>query len=205
MEIRWLGKSAFEIKTAAGTVIADPYPGLFEALGARDPNTIVTVSRLGQRAPEAPNPEKLADRPGEYEMGGLSFRGVATTAGDPSRRTVNTVFVVDAEGMTVCALGQIGVAPDAQTLQLIGQVDVLLVRTEPGGLPVDELAAAVRAIDAKVIVPSGLDASAGTPSASLNAFLKQLGVKAAEAQPRLSLTRANLPQDTKVVILSQRG
>jgi L-ascorbate metabolism protein UlaG (beta-lactamase superfamily) len=206
MEIRWLGQSAFEIKTSAGTLISDPYPGLFEAVAARDPNTVVTSCKKGRRAGEIPDADKVLDRPGEYEFGGLGVRGVGTPGGGPDRsRTVNTVFLVDAEGVTVGILGLAGAVPNEATLHMMGPVDVLLVRTDSPAMPFDQLAAAVRAIDPKLVIASGFDPASGAPAAGLAAFLKQMGVKAVEPQPRQSISKSSLPQDMKVVVLSPRG
>jgi L-ascorbate metabolism protein UlaG (beta-lactamase superfamily) len=206
MEIRWLGQSSFEIKTATGTVVTDPYPGYFDSGAPADPNTIVTLSRRADASGDWPASVKVFDRPGEYETGGLSFRGVATPAADGrAGRTVNTVFVFDAEGMTICAFGQPGVVPDEHTLQMIGPVDALLVRTDGQGLPMEQRAAAARAVEPKVVVPNGFDASSGAPAQALAKFLAQLGVKQAEAQPRLSLNKASLSEGMKTVVLSPRS
>ena len=206
MEIRWLGQSAFEIKTSTGTMITDPFPGLFEASASRDPNTVVAFCKKGQRVSGVPDEEKVVDRPGEYEFGGMSVRGVGTPAGDASSsRAVNTVFLLDAEGITVGILGLASTPPDAPTQQMMGPVDVLLVRTDSRAMTMDQIAAAVRAIDPKVIVPTGFDPASGAPGPTLVSFLKQMGVKSAEAQPRLSVTKGNLPPDLKIAVLSPRG
>ncbi len=206
MEIRWLGQSAFEVKTAAGTVVCDPYPGLFERGAALDPNTIATFSRQGGKTDWLPESVHVIDRPGEYEMGGLSVRGVATPAGDPaSSRAVNTVFLVDAEGLTVCALGLPGVTPDATALQMMGPVDVLLVRTDGAGMPADQRAGTARQIEAKVVAVNGYDSVAGSPNAALARLLKELGVKQVEPQPRFAVSKSSLPPDLKVVVLTPRS
>ena len=207
MEIRWLGQSTFELKTSTGTVICDPYPGLFESGSHLDPNTVVTMSRRGPPLADMPETVHAFDRPGEYEAGSISVRGVASPAGAPGQsRAVNTVFLIDAEGMTVCALGLPGTVPDATALQMMGPVDVLLVRTDgTTGLPMDQRAAAVRTIEPRLVVPSGYDASTGAPGPALASFLRQMGVKQAEAQPRLAVSKASLPEDMKVIVLSPRA
>ncbi len=206
MEIRWLGQSAFEAKTSAGTVVFDPHPGMFQSGPLQDPNTVMTVSRRGAPG-DVPRQVQCFDRPGEYEAGSLSIRGVATpgAVGRAGGRSVNTVFMLDAEGVTICCLGAPSVAPDASALQMIGPVDVLLVRTDGAAMPPDQLAAAARAMEPSLVVPSGFDSSKGAPGQALAAFLRQLGVKQAEPLPRLNVTKSSLPEDLKVIVLSARA
>ncbi|MEX0761568.1 MAG: MBL fold metallo-hydrolase [Dehalococcoidia bacterium] len=207
MEIRWLGQSAFEIKASAGTVICDPFRALFTDDGPlKDPNTVVTFSRRDSALRGLPEEVKSLTGPGEYEISGLSIRGVATPAGDPqSSRDINTVFIVDADGVNVGVLGVPGIQPDAQAMQLVGQVDVLLVTSENGALSADDLSSVVRSFEPKVIVPSGYDPDAGAPGPELAALLTELGAKAGDPQTRLSLTRSNLPEEVTTVILQLRS
>ncbi len=202
MEIRWLGQSAFEIKTSTGTMITDPFPGLFEAATSRDPNTVVAFCKKGACVSGVPDEEKVIDRPGEYEFGGMSVRGVGIPAGDAATsRAVNTMFLLDAEGLTVGVLGLASIPPDGPTQQVMGPVDVLLIRTDSRAMTMDQIAAAVRAIDPKVVVPTGYESSSGAPGPALASFLKQMGVKTSEVQPKLSISKGNLPQDLKVAVL----
>jgi L-ascorbate metabolism protein UlaG (beta-lactamase superfamily) len=143
--------------------------------------------------------------PGEYEIGGLSVRGVATPADDPAiSKDINTVYIVDADGLQVATLGNPGYQPSAQSVQQISKVDILVINTESQGLEPDEMSAVIRNLEPKMIVPSGYDAEAGKPSASMQRLLTELGVKEFEATSKLTVSKSGLPDERAVVVLQQR-
>ncbi len=204
MEIRWLGNSTFEIRTSTGIVVVDHQGALPKASELEDENTIFVFSQ-GDQASHPAGRHQVLTGPGEYEIGGLSVRGVATPADDPAiSRETNTVYVVDADGMQVATLGNPGFQPSAQSVQQISKVDVLLINTEAQGLELDELSTVIRNLEPKMVVPSGYDSGAGKPSPAMSRLLTELGVKEVEPTPRLSISRSGLPDERTVVVLQQR-
>jgi hypothetical protein len=83
---------------------------------------------------------------------------------------------------------------------MIGRVDVLMVSVVSDGLSPEMAAATVRQIEPTVVVPMGHDGSAGAPP--VVEFLSELGTTSGEPVPRLSVTRTNLGEEQRVVILS---
>jgi L-ascorbate metabolism protein UlaG (beta-lactamase superfamily) len=204
MEIRWLGKSTFEIKSAAGIVVVDHQGALPKASELEDENTIFVFSQ-GDHSIHPAGQHQVLTGPGEYEIGGFSVRGVATPADDPMiSRETNTVYVIDADGMQVATLGNPGSQPSAQSVQQISKVDVLIINTESQGLEPDELSTVIRNLEPKMIVPSGYDSEAGKPSPAMSRLLTELGVKEVEPTPRLSISKSGLSDERTVVVLQQR-
>ena len=204
MEIRWLGNSTFEIRSSTGIVVVDHQGALPKASELEDENTIFVFSQ-GDHVSHPAGRHQVLTGPGEYEIGGLSVRGVATPADDPAiSRETNTVYVVDADGMQVASLGNPGFQPSAQSVQQISKVDVLLINTEAQGLELDELSTVIRNLEPKMIVPSGYDSDTGKPSPAMSRLLTELGVKEVEPTPRLSISRSGLPDERTVVVLQQR-
>ena len=204
MEIRWLGNSTFEIRSSAGIVVVDHQGALPKVSDLEDQNTIFAFSR-GDDSSHPAGQHQVLTGPGEYEIGGLSVRGVATPADDPAiSRDTNTVYVVDADGMQVATLGNPGYQPSAQSVQQISKVDVLIINTEAQGLEPDELSTVIRSLEPKMVVPSGYDSNAGKPSPAMLRLLTELGVKEIEPTPRLSVNRGGLPEERTVVVLQQR-
>ena len=204
MEIRWLGNSTFEIRSSTGIVVVDHQGALPKASELEDENTIFVFSQ-GDHVSHPAGRHQVLTGPGEYEIGGLSVRGVATPADDPAiSRETNTVYVVDADGMQVASLGNPGFQPSAQSVQQISKVDVLLINTEAQGLELDELSTVIRNLEPKMVVPSGYDSDAGKPSPAMSRLLTELGVKEVEPTPRLSISRSGLPDERTVVVLQQR-
>ena len=94
MEIRWLGNSTFEVKSSAGAVVVDHQGALPKQSDLEDQNTVFVFSK-GARANHPVGKHNVLVGPGEYEIGGLSIRGVATPADDPAvSREINTVYIV---------------------------------------------------------------------------------------------------------------
>ena len=204
MDIRRLGRFGFEVRSSAGMLVIDPDKSVL-AGGLDDPNTVVAFSRKDRVVKGLPSTVKVITGPGEYEISGLSVRGVATPAADPAvSHEINTSYVADADGLTVCSTGPMGAVPDRQTMQETGSVDVLLVDAEAGELEPAEVATAIRNYEPKVVVPTGYDSEAGKPSDALARVLGELGVQAAEPQSRLTLSRSSIPEERATVILSPR-
>ena len=207
MQVLWLGRSTFELRTAVGMVVFDPYPGAIRPGYVFDSNTVVAVSnpRLDRSGLGAfPESARILDGPGEYEVSGLGVRGVATPLEDADdSQLINTVYVIEAEGLNVCHLGSLRTTLAAQALQMIGRVDVLMVSTAEDGLSPDLAAAAVRQIEPTVILPMGYEGSNHPPA--VTRFLSELGTAAGEPVGRLVVTSSNLGEEQRVVILSQQN
>ena len=74
------------------------------------------------------------------------------------------------------------------------------------GLSAADVVEIVKNVEPRIIIPM-LYAHSGNkhPLRELKPFLNELGVREPEAQPRLTVTRANLPDDTQVVVLQPTG
>ena len=61
-------------------------------------------------------------------------------------------------------------------------------------------------LEPKVVIPMhyGVAGRAETPLEPVDAFLRQQGAAGAEPQPRLTITRPGLPDETQVVLLEER-
>ena len=203
MEIRWLGNSTFEVKSSVGVVIVDHQGDIPPASKLEDENTVFVYSK-GERRSHPESDSQVLSGPGEYEIGGLAIRGVATPADDPAiSHDINTVYVVDADGLQVATLGNPGYQPSAQSVQQISKVDILIINTESQGLESDEMSSVIRNLEPKMIVPSGYDAATGKPSAAMQRLLTELGVKEFEATSKLTVNKTGLPDERVVVVLQQ--
>ena len=212
MDITWLGHSCFRIKGKQSVIITDPFPpDLGYSLG--EPTAqIVTVSHqhpshsyLGGVDGEP----RLVTGPGEYEIGGVLIIGI-TTFHDEERgkkRGKNTIYLMEVDGVSVCHLGDLGHVLTAEQVEEIGDVDVLLLPV--GGVSTinAEMAAEViRQLEPKVVIPMHYK----TPAISrelqpVEKFLKEMGIEHIDPQPKLSVTRSNLPANTQVFLLEYQN
>ena len=208
MEISWLGHSCFRLKGSHAIIITDPYsPGLGYSLG-KPTARIVTVSHEhpGHCYVEGVGGQpKVVSRPGEYEINDVLIIGIATfhDGEGGSKRGKNTVFLMEIDEVAVCHLGDLGHVLTSAQIEEIGNVDVLLLPV--GGVSTINApmaAEVVRQLEPKAVIPMHYK----TPALSwelepVEKFLKELGAKEVAPQPKLSVTKSNLPSSTQVFLL----
>ncbi|MFC1907997.1 MBL fold metallo-hydrolase [Chloroflexota bacterium] len=208
MDISWLGHSCFRIRGSHAIVITDPYsPDLGYSLG-KPTARIVTVSHQhsGHSYVEGIGGDpRLVTGPGEYDIGGVLIIGIATfhDAEEGEKRGRNTVYLMEVDEISICHLGDLGHVLTAEQVEELGNVDVLLLPV--GGMStIDAPMAAevVRQLEPKVVVPMHYKTQALSRELEpVEKFLKEIGIKEINSQPKLSFTRSNLPISTQVFLL----
>ena len=211
MEITWLGHSCFKLKGKQATVITDPFsPGIGYTLGKVSAE-IVTVSHphAGHSYVQGIGGEpRIIKGPGEYEAGGVLTVGVHTYHDNEkgAQRGKNTAFVIDVDDVMICHLGDLGHVLTAEQVAEIDGVDVLLIPV--GGVStIDAVQAAqiVRQLEPKIVIPMHYKTEAlKRELETVDRFLKEMGVKEAVPQPKLTVNKNSLPLTMQVVVLSYK-
>jgi L-ascorbate metabolism protein UlaG (beta-lactamase superfamily) len=208
MDITWLGYSCFRIKGKEVTIITDPYPpGLGYSLG-RPQADIVTVSHLHpghsytQGVSGGP---KVIKGPGEYQLKETFITGIATwhDADQGQKLGKNTVYLLELDSLTLCHLGDLGHQLSSELIEEVGDIDVLFLPvggvSTIGGSTAAEI---VRRLTPKVAIPMHYKTSALKKDLEpVDKFLKEMGIKESVSQPKLSVSRSNIPASTQVIIL----
>ena len=208
MDITWLGHSCFRLKGSQATVITDPYsPDLGYTLG-KPTARIVTVSHQhpGHCYVQGIGGQpRVVKGPGEYEISGVLISGIATFHDGErgKKRGKNTVYLMEIDEISVCHLGDLGHVLTVEQVEEIDDVDVLLLPV--GGVSTINApmaAEVVRQLEPKAVIPMHYK----TPALSwelepVDRFLKEIGAKEVNSQPKLSLTKSNLPASTQVFLL----
>jgi L-ascorbate metabolism protein UlaG (beta-lactamase superfamily) len=208
MEISWLGHSCFRIRGRHATVITDPYPpDLGYSLGKPTAH-IVTVSHQhpGHSYIQGVGgePRKITG-PGEYEVSGVLISGIATFHDRErgQKRGKNSVYLVEVDEVSVCHLGDLGHVLTAEQVEELGNVDVLLLPV--GGVSTINAPVAaevVRQLEPKAVIPMHYKTEVlSWELEPVDRFLKEIGVKEINSQPKLSFTRSSLPASTQVFVL----
>lgn len=212
MEISYLGHSSFRIRTKTGVVVTDPFSS--EMVGLKFPRVeadIVTVSHQHKdhnQASAVDGEPMVISLPGEYEIKGISFFGYASFHDESqgAERGENTIFVIEAEGLRVCHLGDLGATPAAKVMEEIIGVDVLMVPV--GGkytIDAKEAIELVNQIEPSYVLPMHYKTVAMTDLADLESFLSEMGAEKAEKLDKLTVTKDKLPEETKVVVLERKS
>jgi len=208
VDISWLGHSCFRIRGSNTIVITDPYPpGLGYSLG-KPTARIVTVSHHhpGHCYVQGISGEpKVVTGPGEYEISGVLIIGIATfhDADGGRERGKNTIYLMEVDEISICHLGDLGHVLTAEQVEELDNVDVLLLPV--GGVSTINApmaAEVVRQLEPKAVVPMHYKTQAlSWELEPVEKFLKEIGAKQVNSQPKLSFTKSSLPESTQVFLL----
>lgn len=141
----------------------------------------------------------VIEGPGEYEVKGVAVRGFGTPSTYAGKQTINTIYSVSLEGMTLCFLGALSSADlPAVAKQELDNIDVLFLPVGGNGAlehaPAYKLAVQ---LEPKVIVPMHYDVG------SLKAFLKEAGAEGTKAEEKLTIKKKDLEgKEAEVVVLA---
>ena len=143
-------------------------------------------------------------------MAGVSVVGVPTyhDAEKGARQGRNTVYLIEIDDIRVCHLGDLGHKLDDAEAEAVASPDVLLVPV--GGhaaMNGAQAAEVVRQLEPRYVVPMHY----AIPGLKLeldpiDRFLKEMGVTAAEPQPKLAVQKSSVTEyETKVVVLEPKA
>jgi L-ascorbate metabolism protein UlaG (beta-lactamase superfamily) len=212
LDVTWLGHACFRLRGRGAAVVTDPYPPTIGLKLARMDADLVTVSHDHE---DHNYTQVVRDGayevrgPGEYEVAGVSVIGLPTYHDDEkgAKRGRNTVYLIEIDDVRICHLGDLGHKLDDGEAEAVASPDVLLVPVGGRATINGELAAeVVRQLEPRYVVPmhyaiAGLKLELDT----VDRFLKEMGVAASEAQPKLSVQKSSVSEyETKVVVLEPR-
>lgn len=211
MEIVWYGHSCFRLtERGMATVVTDPYN--HQTTGYEPLKLKADIVTISHDAPGHNYESGVKGKshtltgPGEYEIGGVFITGVQTNghgkrASDEPR---NTLYVFDYNGINVAHLGDLRRVPSQTEIEALGSVQVVLIPVGGGGgLNASKAAEVVSLLEPGIVVPMHYQTAASLVKlASLNKFLKEMGLGDIEAQDSLKITQSTLPEETRVVVLN---
>ena len=115
----------------------------------------------------------------------------------------NTLFVFDYNGVTIGHLGNLQRVPSQTEIEALGTVRVALVPVGGGGgLNAAKAAEVVSLLEPGIVIPMHFHtAESKVKLASLNRFLKEMGLGKVEPQDTLKVSRSTVPDETRVVVL----
>jgi len=211
LDVTWLGHGCFRLRGRNAAVVTDPYP---PAIGLKLPRLeadLVTISHEHENHSYTSVMRDGAHEihgPGEYEVAGVSVIGIPTfhDGEKGSKEGRNTVYVIEIDDVRICHLGDLGHKLEDVDAESIGTTDVLLVPV--GGktaINASLAAEVVRQLEPRFVVPMhfaipGLKVELE----SVDRFLSEMGVTAAEPQPKLTVQASSGEYETKVVLLEPK-
>lgn len=198
MDISYLGHSAFKIKTKTATVITDPYdPKIVGFSYPKVEAEIVTISHHlhdHDYTERVTGIKKIIDGPGEYEVMEVSIIGISTL-------NKNTIYVIEAEGLRLAHLGDLGQKLSQKEIEELGGIDILMVPV--GGthtLGPKEAFDVVQQIEPILALP--MHYGPAMDLAPVDDFLKTSGM-AVEKMNKLTVKVDTLGEAEKIILLSR--
>ena len=204
MYLTWYGQASFKLQDKEVTVLLDPYSS--RQAGLRGPNFKAEIIILAdkQRNLQAKKVIKegfLIDGPGEYEIKGVYILGQKNKDG-------KLVYQIEIDNLKIGYLGEISKPLSNEVLEKLNGIDILLlpIGNKKEVISVAEAVEIIRSFEPKIVIPCcynipGLKIQAD----SLDKFLKEMGIKSFEPLDKLRLTKKELPEETKVIILKTAG
>jgi L-ascorbate metabolism protein UlaG (beta-lactamase superfamily) len=208
MEITWFGHSCFRIKGKEAVVLIDPCP---ETTGYTLGKVQADIVAISHAHPGHSYLDTLQEGyraikgPGEYEIKDTYITGTGTFHDDAQGKKSgkNTVYVIEMEGVTLCHLGDLGHSLTPEVTGELGNINVLFVPVG-GHSTIWAQAAAdlVRNLNPGYVIPMHYKTEAEKADLEFaEKFLKELGIKELATQPKLIVTRTNIPASTQVIML----
>ena len=207
-EIRWFGHNCFRIRAKEATVLIDPVGKNTGYVMAKQTADVVLISHdhPGHANLNAVKPDFQTVRgPGEYEMHDVFITGIRTyhDTETGAKRGYNTAYLIEAEGMTFCHLGDLGHMPNAEQLEVLISADVLMIPV--GGGPVistEQAAEMIGLLEPKVVLPMQYATATGdTGLATIEPFCKALGMPVPDPEDKLTLRTSELTETVRMVTL----
>ncbi len=209
MTITWFGQSCFRLEAKEGSVLIDPFS---KELGLKPPRIkdeviLVTHQHADHNNIADANPEAfIIQNPGEYENHGIAIRGIQSFHDNKegTERGLNTIYVLKAEEMNICHLGDLGHVLTDHQIEDIGDVDILMIPVG-GTYTIDAKTAVevINQIEPKIVIPmhykvSGLNSPLDGPEK----FVKELGLTP-EKFEKYKINKKSLPaEETKLVMFN---
>jgi hypothetical protein len=165
MHIEYYGDYCLKITTKPGgratedVVIYTDLPAV--ATGLKSPQSEAKLVLLSHQTPadvegRLRGTPVVLDVPGEYGVENMNILGYQTARDTEGGAThgLNTVYVVDVEEMRVGYLGALGEIPTGDTLEALGDVDVLFIPIGgAGALTAEQAKEIISKTEPKMIVP----------------------------------------------------
>jgi L-ascorbate metabolism protein UlaG (beta-lactamase superfamily) len=210
MEITWYGHACFRLKSRDAVVVTDPYD---TSLGLGLPPLKADLVTISHDTPHhnytagVKGDFMVIDNPGEYEIKGVFVTGIHIAPPKGAKTPAqNNVFVIYIEDLAICHLGDLNHVPTQKQVEDMGDIDVLLAPV--GGnsaLKANQAAEVISLIEPRIVIPMHYQLPNLTVTLDpVSSFLKEMGLTKADTVETLKLAKANLPEETQIVLLEAK-
>jgi len=209
MKIKWLGHSSFLIESERGIkIITDPFD---ETLGYKLPRIKVNIVTVSHEHFDHNYVRGVKGRPVVFkglvnrESHKMEFKGISSYHDSVygGQRGLNTIFVIKADGLNLCHLGDLGHILDSDKLNEIGTIDILFIPVG-GFYTIDSSKATqiIKDIKPKIVVPMHYKTEAIKFSIDpVEIFLSDKDNVRSLESSEFEITKDTLPKNTQIHVL----
>ncbi|NMB57403.1 MBL fold metallo-hydrolase [Candidatus Beckwithbacteria bacterium] len=215
MMITYLGHSSFRIKTANATIITDPYD---KAIGFRFPYGPADICTISHNHFDHNNKNGIKNSdcffiegPGEYEIKDVMIKGISSfhDLQNGQERGENTIYLIQADDINLCHLGDLGTLLDEKQLKEIHDIDVLMIPV--GGIATigpDDAKKIIKKIDPTIVLPmhyktEGISETF-TKFFTVSDFFKEMELEE-KWDEKLNLNASSLPEELEIIALQRKS
>ena len=133
MILRWLGHSCFELTLPGGVIVTDPYDDTvgYPPLHVKADAVLSSHGHFDHNYfPAVDGDPAILNAPGEYEACGARITAVPSFHDEAhgAKRGENLIHLIEAEGLRVAHLGDLGHQPDTDEQEAaLSNLDVMLI------------------------------------------------------------------------------
>ncbi|RLF32786.1 MAG: Zn-dependent hydrolase [Thermoplasmata archaeon] len=206
LQIRWHGHACWEI-TDNITLVTDPHDG--KSIGIPAPNVtgdIILVSHDHYDHNSVKTVEKEGSKVVTDErkrtIQGIEIQGIPSYHDEEkgAKRGKNIIFKFTMDGIRFCHLGDLGHELDEETIQKIGEIDILFIPIG-GTFTIDSNQAwnVINMVKPKIIIPMHYKIGGlSLPITGIDDFLKQSKYKVIPVGNEIEIEKEDLPIEPEV-------
>lgn len=212
MEIISLKHSSFRIKGKKTTIVTDPYSNKIGYTLPKVDADIVTVSHDHidhNNFSIVNNSPFVVTGPGEYDISDVKIIGFPSFHDSEKglKRGKNTIYQFTIDNIVLVHCGDLGDKLTTEQVEEIGNPDILFIPVG-GTFTIDSHIASeiVALLEPKIVIPMHYFQKDLSPEIfagilPVETFLKEMGKENIPSQPKLSITKDKLPEETQIIVL----
>lgn len=216
MKIKWYAHASVLLEGSGVRIITDPYtPEVLGFVPITEPADIVVRSSAdddGHNCAEMITGNPAVVTATELEPEGETVKGIHFTPIHSMESLIykekprdNAMYLFTLDGIRIAHLGDIGNRlPDDQLELLKGSDIVIAPAGGPPTIDLTDLADAIRTINPRIFIPVHYDLpNTLVKMLPVTEFLKEFPTEQVvwESRPEIEITRASLPQETRILVL----
>lgn len=207
MELQYYGGNCLRINTRKAQIVVDDNLDQLGLKSITKPSDICVHTTANIPDHEC---KFEANMPGEYEVSGVTIRGIAARGYmDSEGQQSAVIYTLSADDTKIAILGHIHPELSDEQLEDIGLVDVAVVPVGNGGYTLDGAGALklIKKMEPKVVIPTHYGDKGikyEVPQVELVEAIKGLAMEPAETVDKFKPTAGELSDTTRLIVLNRQ-